>query len=203
MRCIERLSAAGGRVSAVARIGRSLWPAPGGRAYAGPDCPVREAEEQGAWGSGAEAAGTGPPFGSSAQQARVRMRTAPSPHISITRFFRYLGPDRAKKAAQGEAMLSQDACPRRGDQCVHPSTTAQAQGLRATRIRERTGTGGIMKHLKINRITHDQTMQLPRPRRLGAAPSCCQSARHAKSVERLPLVGPGYKFFHSFYGFSL
>ena len=60
-RCLARLSAAGGRASAVALLGRSLWPAPGGCAYTGPDCPVREAEEQGAWGSGAEAAGTGPP----------------------------------------------------------------------------------------------------------------------------------------------
>ena len=49
--------------------------------------------------------------------------------ISITRFFRYLGPDRAKYAAQWETTRSQAALPRLGDQRVHPITTAQAQVL--------------------------------------------------------------------------
>lgn len=76
---IERLIAAVVLALAVALIGLSLWLAPGGRLYDGPDVPFREADEQWEWGIGAEEAGTGtpPPFVSSAQRARVRMRTAP------------------------------------------------------------------------------------------------------------------------------
>lgn len=43
---IERLIAAVVRALAVALIGLSLWLAPGGRSYDGPDVPFREAEEK-------------------------------------------------------------------------------------------------------------------------------------------------------------
>ena len=43
---LEQLIAAVVRALAVALIGLSLWLAPGGRSYDGPDVPFREAEEK-------------------------------------------------------------------------------------------------------------------------------------------------------------
>ena len=69
--------------------------------------------------------------------------------ISITRFFRSLGPDRAKYAAQWETTLSQYAFPRLGDQFVQTITTADGLAVvtpiwhqkpeTARRVRQRIG----------------------------------------------------------------
>jgi len=73
--------------------------------------------------------------------------------MSITRFFRYLGPDRAKHAVQWETTLSQYALPRLGDQFVQTSATANVLAVltpiwhqkpeTARRVRQRIGA--VMK----------------------------------------------------------